>query len=120
MNCYNHEDKSSVGICKACGKGLCPECVTDMGHGLACKDEHEEMVETYNFIIEKNNKVYSEANKNILIGPIFLLFMGIVFIWSGIISRQGLPNMAFIMGIGFIVFSIVIFIKNRELFRKKH
>ena len=118
MNCFNHQSTSSVGVCRICGKGLCHECLTDLGHGIACKDSHEELAESYHHIIEKNAKVYKDANKNIMIGPLFMGFMGIVFLWSGIISRQGLPNLAFIMGIGFIIFGIVIYIRNRAIFKK--
>lgn len=30
MHCFNHDDRDAVDICKACGKGLCPECATDL------------------------------------------------------------------------------------------
>jgi hypothetical protein len=47
MNCFNHPDVPAVGICKACQKGLCMECVVDLGHGIACKN-HREKVEILN------------------------------------------------------------------------
>ncbi|HCU25594.1 MAG TPA: hypothetical protein DF383_11315 [Deltaproteobacteria bacterium] len=37
MHCFHHQDHEAIGICKACGKGLCQECTVDLGHGLACK-----------------------------------------------------------------------------------
>lgn len=118
MNCFNHEDTASVGICKVCGKGLCPECITDLGHSIACKDKHETEAEDVKFIADKVLKIYKAAPKNTLIGPIFLLFMGAVFTGFGFFSRAGFLNLAFIIGIGFIVFSAVIFVRNRAIYNK--
>lgn len=30
MRCYYHHDVDAVGICKACSKGICPECSADV------------------------------------------------------------------------------------------
>lgn len=39
MNCYRHRDRSAVGICAACGKGVCGEsCAQDETLGLSCTD----------------------------------------------------------------------------------
>ena len=116
MKCFKHPEKDAIGMCKACNKGLCADCANDLGHGLACKGEHEEMVETYNMIIERNAKVYTSAPKNILIAPIFYAFMGAVFVWTGLTSRQGVTSFIFILGAGFIVFAIVMYLRNRKLF----
>lgn len=116
MRCYNHHDRDAIGCCKACQKGLCPECATDLEHGLACKDKHETLVETYNMIIERNAKVYSAAPRNVLIAPLFYFFMGLVFIWSGLASKQGFTSLGFIMGTGFVVFAVVVLFRNRQMF----
>jgi len=116
MNCFIHTDKAAVGICKACNKGVCPECATDLGHGLACKGVHEEMVETYNTIIQGNAKAYENVGKNSLILPIFYLFMGLVFAGYGYFSKQGMTGLPFVLGIGFIVFAVISFIRNQATF----
>ncbi len=37
MNCFRHRDRPAVGVCAACGKGLCgDECAHDGAHGLHC------------------------------------------------------------------------------------
>lgn len=41
MNCFTHSENAAVGICAACGKGVCADCATDMKRGLACKDQCE-------------------------------------------------------------------------------
>ena len=116
MNCFNHMDISAVGTCKACSKGICSDCATDMGHGLACKGVHEEMVETYNTIIQGNAKVYKNAGTNTLIGPLFYLFMGLIFAGFGFFSNKGVAGLPFILGVGFVVFGVICFIRNKETF----
>ena len=75
MQCFNHSDRNAVGLCKVCSKGLCHDCVTDLGHGLACKDKHEAEAEGINMIITKNAKMYKSTGWNMLLGPSLYLFM---------------------------------------------
>jgi len=116
MKCFNHPDINAIGVCNACSKGLCIECAADLGHGLACKNKHESKVEDIDMIISKNTKIYSSASKNTLIGPIFSLFMGIVFSGFGYFSKTSMTSLTFILGIGFIVFGAIVLVRNRKLF----
>lgn len=116
MNCFNHPNIPAVGICKSCSKGLCKECATDLDHGLACKDKHEAEVENVNMIISQNTKIYSSAPKNTIIAPLFYLFMGLVFAGFGYTSKGGVTDLPFVLGVGFIVFGIIVFFRNRALF----
>lgn len=118
MNCFNHSDKSAIGSCKFCSKGLCLDCATDLGHGLACKNKHETQVENINMLISKNTQVYASAPKNALIAPIFYLFMGLVFAGFGYFSKGGMTDLPFVLGIGFIAFGVVVFIRNKKLYGK--
>jgi hypothetical protein len=119
MNCYNHPDVSAIGTCKACSKGLCKDCVTDLDHGLACKNKHETEVENINMIISKNTRIYSSASQNTIIAPMFYLFMGLLFAGFGYTSKGGVTDLPFMLGIGFIIFGIVNFVRNRAIFGKK-
>lgn len=116
MKCFNHSDKDSVGICKACGKGLCRECVTDLGYGLACKGMHEVEVENINTLVSKNIDAIESAPKNAMILPAFFLLSGLVFAGFGYFSKRGITDFSFILGSVFIVFAIVVYFRNRALF----
>ena len=118
MNCFNHPNIVSVGTCKACSKGLCNDCLTDLGHGLACKGVHEELVESYNTIISKNAKAYDNVEKNVIVAPLFYLFMGIVFAGFGY-HKYGTTNLIFILGVGFIVFSVIVYRRNKAMFQSE-
>jgi hypothetical protein len=86
MSCFNHNDRSAVGICKACHKGICIECSTDVGGGLACKNECERKVKKLNSMIELNiDKGSRILNLNSPVsGVIFYLAAGLVFLYWGI------------------------------------
>ncbi len=38
MKCFNHHDRDAFGVCKACGKGLCLECMKEDDGVILCKD----------------------------------------------------------------------------------
>jgi hypothetical protein len=118
MNCFNHPNIPAVGICKACGKGLCCDCTADLGHGLACKGRHESEVENLNMIISKNTKIFSSARIHTMLLPMFLIFTGSVFTGFGYFSKNGVTDFAFILGIGFLMFGVSMFARNLALFGK--
>jgi len=44
MECFYHAGATAVGSCRACLKGLCRSCATELDGGLACADRCESMV----------------------------------------------------------------------------
>ncbi len=119
MHCFNHPDKPAIGICKSCSKGLCPDCATDLDYGLACKNKHEESVKNINLIISKNARIFRTARKSTLIGPAFLLFMGMVFLGSGLFATEWIQWIPVLLGSGFTVFSFVTFFNGRAMWGSK-
>lgn len=118
MNCFYHPNASAVGICKACSKGLCPECAADLEFGIACKNKHEQRAEDLEFVISKNTKAFRVAKKNPLIGVLFCGFMGAVFLGFGLWGRTQISWFSTIMGAGFLVFAVLLFIQNRAVWGK--
>lgn len=114
MNCFNHPDIVAVGTCRACSKGLCHQCAVDLGHGLSCKGEHESMVQFYNELAKRNQRAIAAAPKNILIGPLFFAFMGVVFFVWGLTSPTGRLDFAVILGAGFVVYALAIYLRARK------
>ena len=115
MNCFYHPDRVAIGNCKHCYKGLCTDCANDLEFGLACKDKHEDELKSIDMIIKKNAKAYSSASRNTLLAPIFYLFMGLVFAGYGYFSSKGVASLPFVMGVGFSIFAVLIFIQSRKL-----
>jgi len=116
MKCFNHESKDAVGLCKHCSKGLCIDCCTDLGHGIACKGIHEKEVEQINSLIENNKRVYESQPKGSLIMPFFYLLMGVAFIFYGM--KRGFDSLTFILGCGFAACGIIMFVYNTKFFKK--
>ncbi|MEZ5426327.1 MAG: hypothetical protein R2747_08690 [Pyrinomonadaceae bacterium] len=112
MRCFNHPDVEAVGSCKSCCKGLCAGCATDLGHGLAC-ESHIDAVENLNLLIERNVRVGNINKRGKLITPLFLGFMGILFLFSGVISGTHTTTFGIVMGIGFVIFAVVTLLVNR-------
>jgi hypothetical protein len=44
MNCFYHQDRPAIGICKNCQRGLCSDCAVEVPDGLACKERCERQV----------------------------------------------------------------------------
>jgi hypothetical protein len=36
MQCYRHQDRAAIAICRHCGKAACPDCCEDTGQGVGC------------------------------------------------------------------------------------
>lgn len=119
MLCFNHPEKEAVGICKACQRGLCSECATDLGHGLACKGKHEDQVNTLEMIISQSAKIYAVTPKTRNAAPLFYGFMGGVFAGFGLLNGNGVTDFLFIMGAGFIAFAIYIYVYNKKAYAPK-
>jgi hypothetical protein len=60
MKCFYHPQTDAVAFCKNCSRGLCMECVADVGNGVACKGKCESEVQGFNEMIQRgvrNNKI---------------------------------------------------------------
>lgn len=60
MNCYTHNENPAIGICKACGRGVCMSCpnVSATATDLSCSDACAERVKAYDEINEKAELLY--------------------------------------------------------------
>ncbi|MDR2213784.1 MAG: hypothetical protein LBE21_09205 [Pseudomonadales bacterium] len=116
MRCFNHPENEAIGICKSCHRGLCANCATDLGHGLACKGKHESEVNTLHTLIGQNEKIYAAMPKARNAGPLFLGFMGTVFAGYGLFYGQGVMDLPVILGAGFIAFAIYTYFYNKKAY----
>ena len=44
MKCYVHRTADAVGVCRGCGRGVCPDCAAEVGTAVACRARCEEDV----------------------------------------------------------------------------
>ncbi len=76
MQCYQHNENVSVGLCKACQKAVCSVCATDTGRGLACSEPCSREVGVLNEIIDRSKQIYGIGSRSKLppTGILFYLF----------------------------------------------
>ncbi len=36
MQCFRHQARPAIAVCRHCGKAACPDCIEDTGQGIAC------------------------------------------------------------------------------------
>ncbi len=73
MKCYFHRQADAVGLCRACSRGLCPECAAEVSTVLACRNRCERQAEAL-------AAVQGRMNPRLFLGSTFTLLMCAVFI----------------------------------------
>lgn len=97
MKCYNYNEVDVLGTCKACSKGICKQCLTDVGNGIACTATCIEEVEQINQLVEKNKTIYKRTAKANIRRGIFYSITGFAFIFINLQTRTD-DNFLFFVG----------------------
>lgn len=84
MHCFNHGSAHAVGVCKACQKGLCPDCAVDVGNGIACKATCETSVAELNEMNERGLRIYGIGKYKSRMPSSGVLLWGVMslFLWA--------------------------------------
>jgi hypothetical protein len=107
MHCFNHRDVAAVGICRACSKGLCPECVNDLGHSISCRGSCEAKAQTLHSQVAQNSVVLRTQRRNRFFAPAMFMVMGAALMIYASDGRS-LLNLGTVMGGSFVLFGIVL------------
>jgi hypothetical protein len=84
MNCYYHPGVPALGTCKHCQRGLCTECIAEVGGVLACKDRHEEQVAAVEQLVARNLLQGKRVGLNYRRNAIFYFLSGALFSGFGL------------------------------------
>jgi hypothetical protein len=87
-----------------------------MGHGLACKGVHEELVTLQHSIFQVSARAVSAAPRNVFIGPLFLITLGALFAWFGYSADGSTSPFLLFVGCLFFVYGCITFIRNRAIY----
>lgn len=115
MNCYNHNDKSAVGICRVCCRGVCSGCSTDLGHSLACRDQHEEEAQAMHALNQRSTKLLKATRKAVYVAPLFYGVCGAAFLVEGLRQAE-LFNLATVMGGSLATFGLAMLVTNMRAY----
>ncbi|MES2800703.1 MAG: hypothetical protein V4638_11850 [Bacteroidota bacterium] len=110
MNCYNHHDQSAIGICKSCHKGICEDCLTDVGNGIACSASCVEDVKALNALVNKNKQAHVVHNAM----PLFYILVGALFLVGPYMVYKRFDPFAITFGALLISFGIFRFFALRK------
>jgi hypothetical protein len=124
MKCYRHRDQDAVGLCKACGRGLCPACAAEVGKGLACRRSCEQEVADMNALIDQNirsspigHRLLAQSRGAGMAQAWFLLLAGAAFLATALLTRQvrALPGL---LGLLFVGYGVLSFFRAARIPRK--
>jgi len=117
MKCFYHHRLDSIGVCRSCGRGLCPDCITEYPEGLACKNRCEEAVEETISLVKRNRVAVAKPGINRFFYPFFFLVLGAIQLYQGIFESKGAINTFTALGVIFIVGGILYLIAIRRFYR---
>lgn len=117
MKCYNHHDRDAFGICQACGKALCLECmdvtenITNCNNNDRCKTRVKSINKAYSRLDMSASS--TTINLSLIIWSLFII-AGLVGVFSTFLFRFDLFTL--ILSVIFIFMGInsIIFIKKSK------
>lgn len=106
MNCFAHQAAPAVGICRACGKGVCAACAADTGAGLACPGACEDRVLMLGRMVDNNAKVMRAADRQTWSSGMLGVVMGLLFLGLAVWTHKEAHVVitAMLGGMGLIIF----------------
>ncbi len=118
MNCFTHQQSVAIGICRYCGKGICPACCKESTHGVACSTACASELEKNAELLAISKRTYGiGAKKRLPLGPVFLGLFGLIIIVTalGPMWRDYSPDWLFLgMGVLFEGFAVAIYFRNKS------
>ena len=117
MRCFVHHDHEAIGICRACGKALCPDCAVDLGHAICCRGACEEETRKMRALTIRSRELLKAQQRNRFFAPAYLIFFGILGVGFGLSQRDWF-NFLTAMGACFAIFGIRLYLINRRLYKK--
>ena len=117
MNCYYHPDRSAVGICKYCQRGLCAACAAIVNDSLACKDRHESQVKGLILMVERSILQAKRIGPGYIRNAIFYFLVGALFAGFGLFQYRYLGLQAiffFLIGLFLLYAAVANFVESRK------
>jgi hypothetical protein len=59
MQCFLHQDVAAVGICRTCGKGICPACAREIDRGIVCSEACAQFAIVTRELQDRAKRIYS-------------------------------------------------------------
>jgi len=116
MRCFVHRDTEAVGTCRGCSKGVCAECVVDMGHSISCRGACEKKAQALHSQSMQSGVLLRAQRRNRFLAPALFLVMGVAIILFA--GGGSVLNYGTVMGGGFVLFGIVLAVLQQRYARE--
>lgn len=117
MHCYRHAPAEALGICRACGRGVCAQCARDLQPSLACSQECERRVRRNDALLANSETTFGQARRGTVVLMLFPLLLGAVLFYFGLGERAWF-NPLTAMGAILVLFGLVVGWRQRRLRRQ--
>ena len=84
MKCFNHPTVDAVANCKSCCRGLCHDCIAEVGLSCSCRGRCEADVATLNELAERGRTAYQKTSATYFRSGIFIVMLGSIFVLLGL------------------------------------
>ena len=123
MKCFNHPTVDAVASCKSCCRGLCPDCIAEVGLSCSCRNRCETDVAILNELAERGRTAYQKSSANYFRSGWFTLLLGVSFLILGAIGISGDASreavyFCLVMGVLFVGWGVSHFVSAKGIGRK--
>jgi len=118
MKCYNHPEKDSVAVCRACGKALCHDCAAETEVGFSCPGKCTDALLEDKRVHTELGIYLKKAKRASRLGSFFSIGMGLLFILFSTMRFGLVYNFILFIGIGFTFYGMVALFVDLIIFIK--
>ena len=117
MQCFYHPSRPALGLCKHCRRGLCEDCIAEVGETLACKHRHEEQVLAVEQLVARNLLQSKRVGLNYRRNAFFYFLSGALFMGFGLYQLRWLGTQALfliLIGVFLLYAAVANFLEGRK------
>ncbi|MET1078965.1 MAG: hypothetical protein ABWY06_13205 [Pseudomonas sp.] len=120
MQCFEHRANAAVGLCRACGRGVCPECAIAFPKGLACCSACEADAKELIEMNERAKKLYGigqyHSNKLASGVIVWLLLSAVMCSTAGYVyvAKGRLDYVTTAMAVVFLIITFIVYRASKK------
>ena len=121
MKCFAHDKVDALAVCRSCGRGLCRDCIAEVGLSCSCKGGCEEVVATMNDLVVRGRTQFQKiSSAQFRFGITFGMF-GIILLALGGVSFANSENGYFLLACGapLLILSVLMIYSAKRLRDKR-
>ena len=120
MKCIQHPGRDAVGICRMCGRGVCPDCARAKATGLTCSERCETRARESDAVFQHSVRVmptaattWRQTRNTVLWSAAFFLTIGGIFLWQGYQDYRdsGAVEFALVIGIAMALYGVLTLVR---------